>query len=299
MNFRLPKSRHVQVAAIFLSVCGIALVDWVTGSEFRVYPLYFVPIALAAHAIGRNASIAISLLCTGVWLATKLVDGTQFSSTAIWIWNSACQAIAFLIVAILVSQTKESLERESESARVDSLTGLLNSRAFYERAPALVGLCRRENRPIAMAYIDLDRFKAVNDTLGHQRGDDTLRIVAGVLKANLRNTDLLARFGGDEFGILLPYAYPGLAEATLERIRQSIESRMRAEECDVTASIGAASYSHAPDSLEEMIQAADLLMYSVKETGRNCVRVNVIDGRPNEASRNQRPGSSVDRAAPS
>jgi diguanylate cyclase (GGDEF)-like protein len=279
MNFSLPQSRIGQSAAILLAIVGIALADWATGSEMRFYPFYFVPIALAAYAMGRIAAISTSLLCTGAWVATKLLDGTQFSSVAIWIWNSAAQAVAFLLVGILVAQIRESLERERESARTDSLTGLLNSRAFYERAPALVGLCRREHRPIAIAYIDLDRFKTVNDAHGHERGDETLRIVAEVMKANLRNTDLLARFGGDEFGLLLPYAYPDLAEATLERIRLSIESRMRAEACDVTASIGAVSYSDAPDSLEEMVRAADALMYSAKETGRNRVRVKVHDGR--------------------
>lgn len=269
-------SRNSQIAGIVVSAAAVGLFDYWSGAEFRAFPLYFFPIAIAASVIGRDFALLVCALCTVLWLVSNGYAGMRFSSIWVWLWNTATLASAFVLVGLLVSRLQASVVKERESARVDSLTGLLNTRAFYERAPAIVGLCRRESRPLVIAYIDLDNFKDVNDSQGHQRGDAMLCIAARVMQARLRATDLLARFGGDEFAALLPNASPDAAAETLERLRASIESAMSAERCNVTASIGACAYRHAPADLEEIIRAADGLMYSVKNSGRNRVRVSTI-----------------------
>ena len=284
MKLHLPRSRFAQVTVIVLLALMVALLDFATGSEVKIYPFYFLPIALAASGIGRRSAFLTSLLCTILWFAANFLSSTQYSapwispisSPWIWLWNSAIQAIAFMVVATLVSQLHESLQHERDYARADNLTGLLNARAFHERAPELIGLCRRESQPMVIAYIDLDHFKQVNDTQGHQRGNEIICIAARIIQSNLRTTDLLARYGGDEFVALLPNSSTEAARETLDRLRASIESSMRSERCHVTVSIGAVAFEHVPNSLEEVIGAADDAMYAVKHSGKNRVQVSMM-----------------------
>jgi len=126
------------------------------------------------------------------------------------------------VVGLLIATLRRSLTRERELSRTDPLTALSNSRAFYEEARRLLALCRRQHRPITVAYIDVDNFKAVNDRLGHQAGDELLKGIALQVRASIRPSDLSARLGGDEFAILLPELSQRDAGLTLERLRASL-----------------------------------------------------------------------------
>lgn len=268
-----PHSKPFRFTLIIFLLAGVAFADYLTGSEVRVYPFYFVPIALAALSFGLSIALFTSILCTALWVVSNFLGGTTFSSGWIWLWNAMAQGISFVSIALLVSRLKTSMDNERALARIDNLTGLLNKRAFDERAPAIIALCKRESRPVALAYIDLDQFKEVNDTQGHQEGDEVLCIVAETMKSSLRQNDLTARLGGDEFAVLLQYASIKELTHTLERLRANIEARMRARQCSVTASIGVAAYHRAPDSLQDLIQSADAIMYTAKKTGKNRVHV--------------------------
>ena len=248
----------------------VAAIDFATGNEIRLYPLYFIPITIAAIKLGRRDALLTALAGTGLWVFSNYSAGLHYSADWIWVWNTFIQGTAFLFVAELVSELHAAQMRERELARVDQLTGLMNARAFHEQAPRLLSLCQRESHPVAMAYIDLDNFKSVNDAQGHQRGDDILRIAAEMMRTTLRSSDLLARIGGDEFTVIFPNATSDVVSGTLERLREAIASRMKIEGCDVTASIGAISYQN-PASLDEMIDAADAFMYQVKQAGKDRV----------------------------
>ncbi|MBI5109314.1 MAG: GGDEF domain-containing protein [Rhodocyclales bacterium] len=272
-DMNLPRSRNARIGFVMLAALVVAMVDGLTGSEIRVYPFYFVPIALAARLGGRKVAIVTALMCTLLWIVSNVSGGTKFSSEWIWVWNATVQGSAFLFVALLLAQLHAAVQRERNSAHSDALTGLLNTRAFNARAPALVSLCRRDHSPLVIAYVDLDNFKKVNDTRGHARGDEILRIAARLMQSNLRASDLLARFGGDEFAALLPKVSIDGARELLERLRQAFEIAMRAENCDVTVSIGAVVFDPVPETLEEAIREADSVMYTVKKAGKNRVMV--------------------------
>jgi len=276
-RLNLSYSRGIQRLIIGLVALAVAGVDFFTGSEIRIYPFYFLPIALAAINLSRRDAVLNALACAGLWAFSNYQAGLRYSVDGIFGWNIVVQGTAFAFVAWLISNLKESHVRESEQARADSLTGLLNGRAFHEQAPHLLALCKRESSPVVMAYIDLDNFKSVNDTHGHRRGDDVLQIAAQVMKATLRTSDILGRLGGDEFAVFLPSTTADEAHETLERLRESISSAMTAAGCEVTASIGAAAYSSAPLGLDELIDAADSAMYVVKASGKNRVHVASVD----------------------
>ena len=264
-------ARHFAITALLLA--AVAVTDYETGTEIRVYPLYFIPITYAASRIGRNGSYLASLACALSWLASNALSGLHYKSLLVWAWNTGSQALAFVFIGALVYRLEEARRREHDLSRRDSLTGLLNARGFTSQAGEILRLCRREGWPLVLAYVDLDHFKLVNDTEGHQRGDEVLRAAAQVILATVRSSDLVSRLGGDEFAILLPHMSPDAARESLDRLRSAMASAMKRIGCAVTASIGAVAYEAVPNCLEELIHAADAVMYSVKAAGRNQVVV--------------------------
>lgn len=202
--------------------------------------------------------------------------GRSYSHSYIWGINFFTQGSVFFIIALLISTLKDALKRERSLSRTDSLTGLSNSRSFYEQAAGVLMLCNRNLRPATLAYIDLDNFKHANDILGHLKGDDLLQIVAQVFSENLRSSDITVRMGGDEFAILLPETTARDAGTALEKVRHLLAQNPQFQVCSVTASIGAVTYTQAPSDISVMIKAADALMYKVKANGKNYVLVETI-----------------------
>ena len=275
-QLQISWSRGKLAATVVISLICVTAADFYSGSEIRVLPFYFIPIAISAINLGRRSSFITALACAGLWAASNFFEGVHYSSDWVWVWNTAVQGISFLFVAELISELYASKVRESELARVDMLTGALNIRGFHEQASRLIEFCQRAFHPVVLAYIDLDNFKTANDTLGHQRADELLKIAVNVMKTKLRSSDLLARVGGDEFVVVLPNLSTSTARDALERLRDDLAIRMSIEGCGITASIGAASYANAPDSLDKMLRAADEIMYVAKKSGKNCVTCHEI-----------------------
>jgi diguanylate cyclase (GGDEF)-like protein len=169
------------------------------------------------------------------------------------------------------TKLKEALQREKNAARIDFLTGILNRRGFYEIAATEAQRARRCHRPLALMYVDLDNFKAVNDSLGHETGDELLIKVAATIHSTVRGTDVVARLGGDEFAVLLPETDQEAGLTVVRKVQEQLLEGMRQENWPVTCSIGLTSFRDAPESVEEMVRRADAVMYSVKLKGKNSV----------------------------
>lgn len=261
-------------------VAGVGLVggiDYVTGSEVRVFPLYFLPVALVAWRISRTAAVLLSLLSTGMWGLANLAAGRSYHTSVAFPINLTTQFVSFATVGILVAELQRRLRRERELSRVDVLTGLANPRGFYERGELLVALARRAGRPITLAYLDLDNFKWINDQRGHHEGDLALSRTAELLRASCRSTDLVARLGGDEFAVLFPDTSADAALIALERLRLAIAGMMRAHAYPCGVSVGAVAYLRAPATLEVAVHDADALMYRAKGAGKDRVVLERIE----------------------
>ena len=254
----------------------IAMVDFVSGIELRVFPLYYAPIALAAWTFGRPGALLTAGASALGWFAANQLAGQQYSHPLIWVANTIVQGSSFATVGLLVAYLRVTLFRERALRRTDPLSGMLYQRAFYDESDRLMGLCRRGRRPVTLAYLDLDNFKTVNDTLGHLAGDDLLCDVGQVLQAAVRSSDLVARLGGDEFAVLLPELGAAEAVQTLHRLRDAVAGVMRQSSAPVTMSIGAVTMMTAPGSVEEMVQRADTVMYQAKRDGKNRIRFEVV-----------------------
>ncbi|MDX9959046.1 MAG: histidine kinase N-terminal 7TM domain-containing protein [Spirochaetia bacterium] len=177
-------------------------------------------------------------------------------------------------VLTLVDMTERAaLEaRLKELAQVDELTGLLNRRHFMELARTELERARRYNRPFGVALMDLNGFKHINDTWGHAAGDEALRLVSRLCKDSLRACDFVGRYGGDEFAFAFPECDEGLAEAAAEKLARVVSAAtltLGGQLVFLSASIGTAGGTGAacPD-LEDMLAAADAMMYRKKKAGR-------------------------------
>ncbi len=172
-------------------------------------------------------------------------------------------------------QLESKLQHVQALATTDALTGLFNRRRFGEALDHECAVTKRYKSALSLLMLDLDHFKTVNDTHGHEGGDEVLRMVAGLLRQSLREVDVPARIGGDELAILLPQTPKQRAETVAERIRSAVERtpvEIRGQRIAVTASVGIADDSDvdAGDG-DALVRAADRALYQAKLAGRNRV----------------------------
>lgn len=212
---------------------------------------------------------------------TRLLAIPQAS---LWRMMATLPRMAFNMMQILAERFRqnnlvllESLEMQSryrDLSETDVLTGLHNRVWCNEVFPKQLELCERIGQPVALAMLDIDHFKQVNDMYGHPEGDTVLRSLARAVQQNLRSTDLSARFGGEEFIILMPATPSPNAMLTMERLRQKMETTPitlgdgRTIKC--TVSIGVAAW-HRGMRLDELTSFADHALYQAKQQGRNRV----------------------------
>ena len=175
-----------------------------------------------------------------------------------------------------ISERKRFETQIMYMANRDPLTNLLNRRRFHEELEKWLAQARRFGIKVALLFLDLDNFKYINDSFGHQIGDKLLVTIADVFRARVRKTDILARLGGDEFAIILTHADVSIAESVANQIRESVQHHTSVEEkcpAGITVSIGIAVFPEHGDTAEALLTCADLAMYKAKEEGRNCVRI--------------------------
>jgi diguanylate cyclase (GGDEF)-like protein len=168
----------------------------------------------------------------------------------------------------------ENLHALSNHANRDFLTGLYNRRYFFENIPAYTEKASQNEQPLALAIIDIDYFKKINDTYGHDVGDKVIVTLADILRSNINYKDILARFGGEEFCLVLENTNMNTALTILEQLRNEVEKLeiplANNKTIKITISIGLTLYNDE-DGLEESINQADMMLYKAKQNGRNQI----------------------------
>jgi diguanylate cyclase (GGDEF)-like protein len=169
------------------------------------------------------------------------------------------------------------------AARTDPKTGLLNATAWQREADLEVGRAQRSGTPLSLLLVDVDHFKRVNDSHGHLIGDEVLRALATELRQQVRESDVVGRFGGEEFTVLLPRTDGDGACRIAERLRSSaglLSVTAAGTQISVTVSIGVAELGQHGHDLFELLAAADLALYRAKDAGRNQVQLYVPRQQP-------------------
>jgi diguanylate cyclase (GGDEF)-like protein len=255
----------------------IGVIRYLTGPEFALSLFYLLPIALATWHAGRWAGVAVSLTSAISWLTADLTMLPAFSSAFIPYLNETFRLTVFLIITFILTKLKSVLDNHQALARTDPLTAIPNRRAFYDLAEMELNKARRYQKPLSALYLDIDNFKQINDRLGHHSGDALLCSAAKMIKSNLRAIDIIGRFGGDEFVILLAETGADSVALVASKLRDKLLKLMQKNNWPVTFSIGAVTFENPPDSVKQVINAADVQMYNAKNNGKNRIHYKVIE----------------------
>lgn len=224
-------------------------------------------IARAAYEWYAGSALGMALFRPGPVSDLTLVDGLALSVV-----------LPFGFATLISQKTQRQLDR---LARIDALTEIASRRAFMERATIELSRAKRQAESVALAMLDLDHFKRINDSYGHHCGDEVLRVVAQFFKDNLRVSDCIGRVGGEEFALLLPATHPDKAVEIVQRLQSDLARRQITcgnHRVRITFSAGLAFYPQSADRLEALLQAADRWLYRAKEEGRDRVRCHLPNG---------------------
>lgn len=281
-SLRNRSNRFWPVAWIFTVASQLMCVSallYSPSDELRIL-WFYINIPGVFIVFGQRTGWIFTLLNSVLLLLINPLSRVPYSSTAIVNGVLTCLYLGVMFHAFLgrtLSFYKRMLAYNLELQKLanqDALTGLMNARAYYEAGDQLMRLSQRSGRPFAVLFVDLDHFKQINDTHGHDAGDEVLRTVAQTLKTRVRGSDLLGRIGGEEFSILLPDTEAVGAMQLGEVLRLAVEScQPQADHLTlhVTASIGVAVSDNAQATLFAIQKQADEAMYQAKQAGRNRV----------------------------
>lgn len=257
-----------------------ALVVWYSGkSDSPLVNLYLLPIIFSALTVGKVTTLLQVLLISTLYLhAAQATLGPELFSMETF-GQLMFQFAPFILVAyltsLLASDMKFGRDYIQHLSETDELTGLPNMRAFRLALEREMARARREKTGLTVLMVDADDLKPINDQYGHDMGNQLIRHIVDVIRRDLRASDVIARYGGDEFVILLPGSGEKEAIEVGERIRASIEDAAfpgtNRGRMAITASIGCATYPTTAENAEELLARADQAMYQSKQAGRNRV----------------------------
>lgn len=252
-------------------VTAISYLHTATGLAYEFHAFYIVPVLAVSWFLGARYGYALSLLAAVEWFLADRILMEEPAAILPLVFNTAVRLMIFIGGAWLVGGIRLALLRESRLAREDGLTQLPNRREFHERGRLAFAQAQRQHTPFTAVFIDLDRFKEVNDAMGHQVGDKLLKSVAAALRDHVRISDIPCRLGGDEFALLLPGMRAAAAQAYVEQLQSRLLEAMKLNGWPVTFSIGVASYNVTPGDFDGLLKQADAVMYEVKHGGRNRI----------------------------
>jgi diguanylate cyclase (GGDEF)-like protein len=218
-----------------------------------------------------------SLLRTGLFSFESLSTDLVLAALGVgltWFWDTNRWLVLFALAPLVIIHRAMYVPQLAEEAKVDAKTGLFNAKEFAGALHHELARAKRFDRPLALVMCDLDYLRNINNTHGHLAGDVVLTGIAEILRAEVREYDVAARFGGEEFSILLPETSADEAVEIAERVRRALESReFRVETVDgpihATISLGVASFPQDAPDARELIHAADVAVYRAKAEGRN------------------------------
>jgi diguanylate cyclase (GGDEF)-like protein len=267
------------------SVGFIFWLDTVTTVWLSLSIFLLVPIWIAAWYVGEYSGYVIGGLASFAAFAVESNIYPADIPTWVLAWNASSKTAFFMLFAMMAARMRRSLDHEREVSRSDALTGTATRRVLCECLEREIAAARRNRRNFALAYIDLDNFKAVNDQHGHAVGDEALILVASTIRAHIRGAEVLARLGGDEFAVLLRDTDATGAQKAVMRLRDALLAAMRSREWPITFSIGVTVYDGVLEATpEQLISATDAVMYEVKRDSKDAMLLRAVGAERREAA---------------
>ncbi len=260
----------ILVLAVLITLL-VGYLHTLTGLAYEFHVFFILPPLVVSWFCGRRFGYGLAVLAAVEWFVADLSLTSDQAYFLPLTFNTVMRLAIFVFGAWLICEMRRVLLQESRMAREDALTQLPNRREFHERGQQAFAQAQRQGAPFTAVFIDLDRFKEVNDTLGHAVGDSLLNVVARIIREQLRASDIPGRLGGDEFALLLPNMNAQAASGYIGKLRDRLLATMKERDWHVTFSIGVASYEVTPQDFEALMKQADALMYEVKGGGRDRI----------------------------
>lgn len=258
---------NAGLLGIVLSSCaGIGLAQLFRASDLSIR-------VLLIYGLAASLSL-LSLFILPLEIVFAVLDGRLIPVVI-------ANVVGVVIAGQMLRHKKLGVSRQkqlSREASVDILTGMMNRRAFETRAPELLRQSHSIGLPCSAMLIDIDHFKAVNDTFGHASGDEVLRAVAKIIMATIKQPAIAARIGGEEFAVVMPYSDMAAATLLAGELRHHIEAEQhifRGISLRVTASIGVHAIIDPDETIGEALHLADKALYDAKRSGRNQVKLSL------------------------
>jgi diguanylate cyclase (GGDEF)-like protein len=274
----LDKGSKFLLAIVgFIVVLLLGVIDAAMGYDAGLTIFYLLPIALVSWFVNKWVGLCFSVVSAIVALIADSLSGHSYSHASIPYWNAAVRLGFFIIVPFIAAKLRRALERESEMARRDLLTGLPNTRSFHELTTFQLKRSSGYGRPLTLAYVIADGLKLINDRFGRIAGDQAVCTIAHTIKKNAPTAELVARLGGSEFALLLPETDKKMAQAILGDIQRKLQSQMEKYGRPMTFSIGAVTCTRAPQSVGMLIHEAEQLTDRIKESKLENLRVEAVD----------------------
>lgn len=261
----MPRESLIHQAVVYFFLMGMA------GGAVASY---------SAHATATAIALSTVMVPATIWFALQdgLIPRAMAMGGVIYLAAAyrATRTLSYFVRRSfhLAHELRLAHEHAQHLARTDALTGLSNRRAFYELGGVVLKQAERSGRRLSAVMLDLDHFKAVNDTHGHAAGDEVLRAAARAITDTARASDVCGRIGGEEFALVLPDTGVADAMAMAERLRLHVSETVVAHDgaqIRVTCSLGVAERGHGSESLEGVLARADAALYRAKQAGRNRV----------------------------
>ncbi|MEO6051720.1 MAG: GGDEF domain-containing protein [Pyrinomonadaceae bacterium] len=265
---------HIGLNCVLVLILGI--IDFSTVHEISFGLFYLIPVSLVAWFLTSSTRVITWFIIALVWLIGDVKAGPMSNNQLPSYWNAIGGFVFLGVVALVLSALRGAYQHEKDLARTDPVTEALNARALYELTHREIVRARRYDHPLTLAYMDIDNFKAVNDKYGHVVGDQLLKTVTDVARSSLRETDSVARIGGDEFAILLPETGNEVAQIVINKVQRTLLEEMEKYGWSVTFSIGVVTCLSAPAAVTDVVQWGDDLVYAAKNSGKNTVRYNIV-----------------------
>jgi len=282
----------MSIAIAFTSVM-------LTGTYLSSYKFLFLFVIISSSI---ERSMKVGLTIAGVSAALVLGIDLIFAPAAgvnVYFESDLVLAGVFMLISwtigFYVNLERHHIEKLKELAKIDGLTGLFNHRYFYDQLADRINESRENNTPLALLFIDIDYFKYYNDLYGHQKGDEALKIISQKLRAAARERDIISRYGGEEFAVILPDTTEKEAIEIAEKIRRDIQEEYFVgqeymPDENLTVSVGISVYPNQAKSEVELVKYADDALYRAKFLRKNRVEAyfSILDDLQNDIDENDR-----------
>ena len=280
MNFLTPRKSLRPRGALLISLGTVGVfgaIDFATGPQITMAIIYLIPIFIATWYGQASFGYFIAVISAVSWFFNEKVAGHNYLTNP-WLMtlNIGMKAGMYFTTAYTLARLKAALMNAEAAARTDYLTQALNRRAFFDGLQAEIHRAQRFARPFSIIYFDVDDFKQINDSFGHEAGDMVLRTISTLVKQHSRPFDMVARMGGDEFAMILPETGRDAALAVVAKLQDGVLTELDCMGYKLTLSLGVVTCLEPLVKSDEIMRVADRLMYAAKSEGGGTAKHQLI-----------------------